>query len=139
MFCTIQASMFYTVLYPRNGTCSIPKTKANSLGRVIMPFSVMTISNCIRHAQARPLHATMLFPAHSRQWKIWPADSARVIPSQHSTDRSHIPFMSPHSTSGPMIENTDLQLVVMCHARPKYCLMSPEDKKIEWVIDIRCP
>ena len=59
------------------------------------------------------------------------------IPAQHSTDRSHIPFMSPHSTSTPMIENTDLQLVVMCHARPKYCLMSPEDRKLEWVVDIR--
>ena len=56
------------------------------------------------------------------------------IPAQHSTDRSHIPFMSPHSTSRPMIENTDLQLVVTCHARPKHRLMSPEDRKIEWLI-----
>ena len=100
-----------------------------------MPMSMVTISDCIRHAQAWPLHATMLFPAHSREWKIWPADSARVKqPAQHSTDRSHISFMSPHSTSRPMIENTDLQLVVTCHAWPKHQLMSPEDRKLEWLI-----
>ena len=50
-----------------------------------MPMSMVTISNCAGHAQARPLHTAMLFPVQNR-WRMWPPDSAKV---KHFSSAQH--------------------------------------------------